>query len=340
MFRRRSYSPPGTVETYAAAGPSALRVLTYTATAAEEHVLSVEVGADAPELPEISPAGIRWITVTGVHDGALLRALGDLFGIHPLYLEDVQHTDQRPKIDAGDDHLFLVFRLGDQQVSVFASGRTVLLFLEHPSQHFNEVADRVRSGRGRIRAAGPDYLCYALLDAVVDSSLASMDAVQSRMEDLEEAIMDDPSGRSLAELHTLRSTVVAARRAVWPLREAVQSLLKAPPTYLGPETIPFLRDALDHVLALIDTVDSLSERARSMVQLHAAMVGAATNETMRVLTIIATIFIPLTFVAGIYGMNFQRMPELAWPWGYPTVVGVMFFIALGMVVFFKRRRWM
>jgi magnesium transporter len=286
--------------------------------------------------------------VLGVHDGALLRELGGRYGMHTLMLEDIQHTDQRPKFQEAEDSFFAVLRmiswrentgLDVEQVALHATGRTVISFQERPGDVFDGIRERIRTGRGRVRRSTADYLFYAILDAVIDTAFLVVDEIQEQVEDLENRILGAAQEAALSHVHHLRGEVIAVRRALRPLREMLQLASRGDYAYFTEPTHPFLADGYDHILALLDSVDAEMDRVTGLFQLHASMVGASTNEVMRVLTIIATIFIPLTFIAGIYGMNFAVMPELAWRYGYPAILAVMFLVGAGMVVYFRRRKW-
>jgi magnesium transporter len=349
-IRRQSVGqPPGSLTNEASAEPSRIHVITYNQSGVEE--TNVEVAADGsfPELPAEPEEGVRWVNVVGVQNGSFLQELGRRFSVHPLMLEDVQHTDQRPKLQDGGSTLFLVIRmiswngeegsLETEQVSMFSSGRTVISFQERQGDVLEGLRERIRRGKGRVRRSPADYLVYAILDAVVDSSFLAADELQASVEELEADIIHEPGEELLSRVHKLRGEVITLRRAIWPLREMLQLPSKGQNEFFNVETLPFLQDTYDHVLSLIDTIDSQRDRVTGLFQLHSSMVGASTNEIMRTLTIIATIFIPLTFVAGIYGMNFVHMPELQWRYGYPTLLGVMLVIAGGMIYYFRKRRW-
>lgn len=348
--RRESLGqPPGSLSTGDSAEPTLIHIITYDAGGVEEAHLKVDPGGAFPEIPKEPEKGVRWINVIGVHDGGLLQQIGGRFGVHPLILEDVQHTDQRPKLQDGGSSLFLVIRmiswnggegtLETEQVSIFSSGKTVISFQERRGDVLHGLRERIRSAKGRVRRSPADYLVYAILDAVVDSSFLAVDELQVAVEELEADIINDPTEDLLSRVHQLRGEVITLRRGIWPLREMLQLPSKGQNEYFNLETLPFLQDTYDHVLALVDTIDSQRDRVTGLFQLHTSMVGASTNEIMRTLTIIATIFIPLTFVAGIYGMNFTYMPELDWRYGYPTLLGVMLVIAGGMIYYFRKRRW-
>ncbi|MFP4210480.1 MAG: magnesium/cobalt transporter CorA [Alkalispirochaeta sp.] len=226
-----------------------------------------------------------------------------------------------------------------EQISLYSSGSTVISFQERPGDVFEGLRERIRTGRGRVRRSGVDYLFYAIVDAIIDTSFLVVDEMQERIEDTEDRIIATPQHAPLSIVHTLRGEVIAVRRALRPLREMLQTASTGDYGYFSEGTQPFLSDSYDHILTLIDGTDALMERISGLFQLHASIVGTSTNDVMRVLTIIATVFIPLTFIVGIYGMNFSYMPELTWRYGYPTVIGVMVMVAGVMIAYFKRQRW-
>ncbi len=291
-------------------------------------------------------ASVTWIDLSGLHEIESVEKLGSHFGIHPLVLEDVLHPTQRSKVEDHDDTLFLVIRLLsydeellDEQFSLILGSNFVMSFQERPGQVFSAVRERIRNGKGRIRKLGPDYLVYALIDAAVDEYFHTVDALRERLEDVESRIIHDPEPEDLQEIHALKSDVLRFRRAVWPLRETVGSLQRGDSSLLSEEITIFLKDLNDHVLQIREAVDSLVDTASALIDLHLSTMSQRTNDVMKVLTIMASIFIPLTFVAGIYGMNFENMPELKWAWGYPVVLIAMGLILLGLLIYFKRRKW-
>lgn len=348
-------TPPGSLVPSQTDTPTHIHVITFSAetSSVEEDHFDIVPGDGPPDILTQSFDGVRWINIVGVHDGELLREIGGTYGIHHLLLEDIQHTDQRPKFDERGDAFFGVLRmiswqqmdgansgrLDIEQVSLYSAGNYVISFQERPGDVFEGIRDRIRTGRGRVRRSGSDYLFYAIIDAVIDTAFIVVDEIQEQIEAIEDRIIADPHVAPLSVVHLLRGEVVAIRRALRPLREMLQNASKGNFTYFSETTYPFLSDGYDHILALIDSADAQMDRVTGLFQLHGSMVGTSTNEVMRTLTIIATIFIPLTFIVGIYGMNFATMPELGWRYGYPTVLGAMVVVAIGMIVYFKRRRW-
>ena len=294
--------------------------------------------------------GISWINIDGIHDIELIQKAGDLFGAHALTLEDILNTEQRPKTEVYDNYLFFSLKmlalsreshdLETEQVSMLLGERLVITFQERPGDVFEQVRERLRQGKGRIRRLKADYLAYALLDALVDSYFGILERLGEEMEDLEELVLKYPSKPSVSRIHKLKAQILVLRRAAWPLRELVSGFEKTESPLLEPSTRVFLRDVYDHIIQIIDSVEISRETISGLMDLYLSSLGNRTNEVMKVLTIVATIFIPLTFIAGVYGMNFHFMPELAWKWGYPAVLLAMLLAALVMLWYFRRKKWL
>jgi len=293
--------------------------------------------------------GVSWINITGLHEVETLAQFGDAFGLHPLVLEDVLNTDQRPKLEDYGEYLYIVIkRLGNgapaneistEQISLILGRNLVISFLESDSGVFNVVKDRILNNRGRIRRLGADYLAYTLMDAVVDNYFAIFEKLGERIEILQETIISRPTPASLQTLHALKRELLFLRKSVWPLREVVSGLQRGDSTLIHKDTWFYLRDVYDHTIHVIDTIETYRDMLASMMDIYLSSLSIRLNEVMKVLTIIATIFMPLTFIVGLYGMNFQHMPELSWRWGYPLVLLVMAGVTAGMLVFFRRKKW-
>lgn len=301
------------------------------------------------ELQPSSDESVTWVDIGGVHKLELLEAFGKQFSLHPLLLEDIANTDQRPKLDDYDTYLFLVMKvlsLTDrqdilvEQVSFVLGRNVVLSFQENGTDVFKPVRDRLRSGKGRMRQNGADYLLYALVDAIVDQYFLVLESLGEKIESLQEKVMADPKPDTLKEIHALKRQLLFLRRAVWPLREATNGLSRSDCPFLHEPTKVFLRDVYDHVVQIIDTIETLREMVSASLDIYLSSVSYRLNTVMRVLTVITTIFMPLSFIASIYGMNFEHMPELQWEWGYPAVLGAMGLIAAGMLMAFRQRRWL
>ncbi|MCS3702495.1 magnesium/cobalt transporter CorA [Salinibacter ruber] len=293
---------------------------------------------------------VTWINVTGVHDESVIRTIGDHFHVHPLIQEDIVHTGQRPKLDPQENYLYLVVKMlyfdedrGDElraeQVSFLVGERNLISFQEDPGDVFDPVRKRIRNGRGRIRDQGPDYLAYALLDVIVDHYFVVLEELGARTEDLEDEIMGEDARDVEDKIHDLRRDLIFMRRMTWPMRELLHQLERLDSSLWADNNQPYVRDTYDHVVQVLDLVEALRDTASGLHDLHMTSISNRMNEIMKVLTIIGTIFIPLTFVAGIYGMNFEYMPELAWKWAYPTVWGLMIALAGALLLYFRRREW-
>ncbi|MBN2564775.1 MAG: magnesium/cobalt transporter CorA [Candidatus Eisenbacteria bacterium] len=301
-------------------------------------------------LPFKDTPTVTWMNVTGLHDIAVVETLGNRYGIHPLVLEDIVHTGQRPKFDDFGDYLFLVLNtlhrnedtgeIQTEQISLILGANYVISFQEVPEDPFENVRDRLRQDKGRIRKSGPDYLAYALMDAIVDHYFAILEALGDRIEDMGVEAVNDPTPNTLHDIQGLKRTLNHLRRTIWPLREVISALERGESKLVAKATGVYLRDVYDHTIQVVEMVETFRDMASGMFDTYLSSVSNRMNEVMKVLTIIATIFIPVTFVAGVYGMNFSHMPELAWPWAYPAVLLLMLAIGLWMVFYFKRKGWL
>ncbi len=293
---------------------------------------------------------VTWINVDGIHDAALMQALGEHFGLHPLVQEDIVNTEQRPKVEDFGEYLYVVVKMlrwndsaGEpdaEQVSLVLGRGFVLSFQERAGDVFDPVRDRIRGDKGRIRKMGAGYLAYSLLDAVVDGYFSVLEKRGEQVEALEDELIARPSPAMLAEIYRFRREGLFLRRCVWPLRELVASLERGGSPLLGKGMGVYLRDVYDHAVQVIDAMETIRDMLSGMLETYLSSLSNRMNEVMKVLTIIATIFIPLTFIAGVYGMNFKYMPETEWRWAYPAALGVMLLVAAVMLVYFRRRRWL
>jgi magnesium transporter len=350
---KESGLPPGT-PVYVGpekAAPVRLSVIDYDEHEfAEKRLDSVEECFPFTERPTVT-----WVNVDGIHEEKVIRNLARHFRFHPLVQEDIVNTTQRPKVEDYDSYLFVVLKmlqwderrqeLTAEQVSLVLGERFVLSFQERPGDVFEAVRERLRTGKGRVRAAGADYLAYSLIDAVVDGYFGVLEGLGDRLETLEQVLISRPTPQTLREIHTLKREGLFLRKSVWPLREVISGLQRGESKLIASETAVYLRDVYDHTIQVIDTMETIRDMLAGMVDTYLSSVSNRMNEVMKVLTIIATIFIPLTFIAGVYGMNFQpdagplNMPELRWAWGYPAVLVVMAVVAALMVLYFRRKRW-
>lgn len=293
--------------------------------------------------------GVTWINVNGIHNVALIESLGKYFGLHPLTLEDIVNTTQRPKVEEFPNYVYAVLkmmafddaenRLNIEHVSLIFGENSVISFQEHEGDVFDYVRERIRKAKGRIRSLNADFLAYALMDAAVDHYFLALERIGDRIENMDDRILAHPRPGDIQEVHHLKREILSFRKAVWPLREEVGALGKSETALIRPETRVFLRDLYDHIIQIIDMVETFRDILGGIHDTYLSSVSNRMNEIMKVLTIISTIFIPMTFIAGVYGMNFENMPELKWPFGYYLTWGVMLMIALSLVFFFKRRKW-
>ena len=355
LLRPRKVTPgtaPGTLRPRAAPpeAPARMWMVRYD----PDHLVEADLLSPAG-LDEVPEEEMCWVDVTG-HDVELLAELGELLEVHPLALEDVVNVGQRPKVDDYESSLFIVLdlirwsadrtTLTKEQISLIVQDGLLLSVRERDSDVFEPVRERLRKGPGRrIRLKGADYLAYALMDTVVDHVFPVLDELGEQIESIESSLLEHPTPDDLNQLHRLKRDLLLVRRSVWPLRDAVGTLLRGESELVSDETRLFLRDVGDHVAHAVDVVETYREMTSSLVDLYLSSVSNRMNEIMKVLTIIATIFIPLGFVAGLYGMNFDpeaspwNMPELGWYWGYPAALAVMVGIAVGLLVFFRRKGW-
>lgn len=297
-----------------------------------------------------TPDTVTWINVTGLHDINLIKKLGEPLGLHPLTLEDIVNTAQRPKIEEFPGYVYMVLKMIHydlatnqiemEHVSLIIGESYVVSFQEKEGDVFDPVRERIRASKGRIRSMKADYLAYALMDAVVDNYFLVVEHIGDQIEDLEDRVLADPNPTILQELHRLKRDLLTIRKAVWPLREEIGALIKSESALIRAETKVYLRDLYDHIIQIIDMVETFRDILGGIHDLYLSNISIRMNEIMKVLTIIATIFIPLTFIVGVYGMNFEYMPELNWRWGYFSVWGVMIVIAIGMVIYFRKKKWL
>jgi magnesium transporter len=294
---------------------------------------------------------VTWINLEGIHDIHLIEKLGTCYEIHPLTLEDILNTDQRPKIDDMENYIFIVLKMlhcnnqgtniVSEQVSLILGSNFVISFQEGiKGDVFEPLRQRIRGSKGKIRKMGADYLAYAMLDGIVDNYFAVLEKLGEQIELLEEEVVTDPRPETLQKIHYLKREMLYIRRCIWPLREVIAALAKRESELIKESTEIYLRDVYDHVVQIIDTIETFREMLSSMLDIYLSSLSNRMNQVMKVLTIIATIFIPLTFLAGLYGMNFKYMPELEWHWGYPLVLAIMLSVVCIMMFFFKKRNWL
>ncbi len=311
----------------------------------EKQVPRAEQCADFKKTPTVT-----WINVDGIHEVEVIRKLGNDFGLHSLVLEDILNTSQRPKIEEFEKFIFVVLKMLQfdhknesvevEQVSMVIGENFLISFQERAGDVFEQVRERLRTGKGRIRSMRVDYLAYSLVDALVDNYFAIMEKLGEKIEGLEEEVLIQPAEKTVQKIHFVKREMVRLRRSVWPLREVISGLQRNDSGIIQEGTQIYLRDVYDHTIQVMDTIESYRDIVSGLVEVYLSSVSNRMNAVMKVLTIIATIFIPLTFVAGIYGMNFQHMPELEWKWGYPCVILVMGAIFIVMLVYFRSKKWL
>lgn len=353
LHDKRFHKPgtaPGTLPDVSAEHPVTVHILAFG-----------EYGCTERELATIDEAfpcleldhGVTWIDVVGLSDANLLRTLGERLGLRSLALEDVLNIGQRPKFEDHEEYLFIVVRelqlaaeLVSEQISFFVGPNYLLTFQERPGDVFEPVRERLRRGGGRLRKLGSDYLAYALIDAVVDNLFPILEAYGERIEKLEEDLIDEPTREELGEVHQVKKDLLLLRRATWPLREVLAAFERLDSPLVKHETRMYLRDCYDHTIQIMDMVETYRDLASGLMDLYLSSVSNRTNEIMKVLTIMASIFIPLTFLAGVYGMNFRpeagpmSMPELDWSFGYPAFWILNVAVAAGLLWMFRRRGWL
>jgi magnesium transporter len=324
--------------------PPVIRVIQYGAGALKEQEIT-EVERLRHSLTDDT---VTWIDVQGFGDEAVLRGIADLFSIHPLAIEDVVNVPQRPKAETYDEHQLVITRMSimpapldleTEQVSLFVGKNYVITFQERYGDVLDPVRARIRRGGWTIRKHGPDYLAYAIIDAIIDGYYPILEMLGDYLESLEERALSTPTPETLRAVHSVKQDLLALRRIIWPHREAINELIRDDTPMVSEPVRVYLRDCYDHCVQIIDVLESYRDIAGGLMEVYLSSVANRQNDVMKVLTIMATIFIPLTFMAGLYGMNFENMPELHWPWAYPVLLAAMVLTAMGMVVVFRRKGW-
>ena len=342
-------APPGSLVVDPHAPLPIIRVIAYGSEAVHEELVEdvSRIGSYLGRQP------VTWVNVDGLGDAVVVRKLGEIFGIHRLALEDIINSHQRAKVDQYDNHLFVVGRMVEmadhvetEQLSLFLGKSYVLSFQERVGDAFDPVRERIRKAGGRVRNAGPDYLAYALIDAFIDNYFPVLEKYGERLESIEEDVLSRPEPVLVSRMHEVKRDLLTLRRAIWPLRETVNSLVREPSPFISDETRVYFRDCYDHTIQIIDLLENYRDVASGLMEVYLSSVSNRLNEIMKILTMFTAFFIPLSLIAGIYGMNFNtarspfNMPELNWYLGYPFVLGLMATVALGMVTFFRRKGWL
>lgn len=325
--------------------PIRIRVINYTEDELEEREL--DCIEDAFEFIDSDPTS--WINIDGLNEPEAVEKIGRQAGIHALTIEDILHTHQRPKSEDAGSSIYLVVRMlsihpethevQSEQISFVLLKNTLITFQECPGDVFEVVRERIRNVQGRVRSKGADYLLYALMDALVDHYFKVMEELGERLGVIETKLMEDAYPSLLNEIYALKRELLYIRKSIWPLREAVGTLARSETLLIRENTLVYYRDLYDHTVQVIDTIESFRDMSSSVQDLYLSSLGNKTNQVMKVLTIIATLFIPITFVAGIYGMNFEVIPELQWRYGYAAVWAVMILMVMVMLGYFRRKKW-
>ncbi len=317
----------------------------------EKELPTIEAALSYKDKPSVS-----WINIDGIHRVDILEKIGARFDLHPLVLEDILNTTQRPKLENHGDYIFIVVKMlhyseksgtvEAEQISMILGPHFVISFQEKEGDIFNPIRERIRTQESRLRNNGADYLAYRLLDTIVDHYFAILENMGEKIVAVEDELMKNPTTDTLAEIHRLKREIIFLRKSIWPLREIISSLEREESPLIKDSTEIFLRDVYDHAIQVMDTVESFRDMVTGMLDIYLSNLSNKMNEVMKVLTIIATIFIPLSFITGIYGMNFSHdaspwnMPELGWYFGYPTAITVMVAIAIVMIIYFKKKKWL
>src|SRR3990172_2014872 len=316
----------------------------------ETHLQEVEIKTIEQCFPFKDKPTVTWINIEGLHQSEIIQGLGDCFGLHPLVMEDILNTDQRPKGEDYKDYLYIVLKMlhnvksteiVTEQISLILHPNFVISFQEGiEGDVFSQVRERLRSGKGRIRVMGADYLAYSLIDAIVDNYFAILEGIGEKIEDIEEELVTNPKRETLHRIHEMKREMIFLRKAVWPLREVISVLERGESPLIKNTTVVYLRDVYDHTIQVIDTIETSRDMLSGMLDIYLSSISNRMNEIMKFLTIIGTIFIPLTFIVGIYGMNFEFMPEIRWRYGYFAVMAFMFAIGIFMMFYFKKKKWL
>ncbi|MCP2519116.1 magnesium/cobalt transporter CorA [SCandidatus Aminicenantes bacterium Aminicenantia_JdfR_composite] len=290
-----------------------------------------------------------WVNITGISQIKIVEEIGRRLDLHPLILEDIVNTDQRSKVESFEDYIFIVLKIPFyeeqsseiriEQVSFVLGSNFVISFQEIENPIFNPIKERIRNPKSFIRKNGADYLAYCLIDVIIDNHFSIIENLEKDIENIEENLLINPSKETLQNIHKLKREIIFLRNSVWPLREVINNLERAESKLIKKTTGIYLRDAYDHTIQVIESIETLREMITGMLDVYLSSVSNQLNKIMMLLTVIGTIFIPLTFITGIYGMNFKYMPELYWKWSYPLVLLIMLIIGALMLVYFKRKKW-
>lgn len=324
-----------------------IHVIDYT----NEHINELEL-TDVNELQQFNNAdSVTWINIQGLHDVSVISQIGQMMGLHPLTMEDILDTNQRPKVEEFDEHLYISMKMINhlekvnmidiEQVSIVVHKNFVICFQEKPGDVFDDIRNRLKNGKGRARNRGGDYLAYMLIDLIIDFYYETLDQVWAKIEQLEDIVVKRPERIELKNIQIVRRDLIQLRRYMYPVRDVIHSLSSTNSVFFTDQTLMFIRDSYDHAVQVVENLDTYREILTSVMDLYISQLSMKMNEVMKVLTIMSTIFIPLTFIAGIYGMNFEHMPELGWSLSYPIgFYSVIAVVTIGMIIFMKTRKWL
>ena len=315
----------------------------------EKNVETCEINSVEEIDPYTDTPQVTWVDVSGLHDTELIKQIGEKFNIHPLVLEDILNTETRPKIEMTDKYIFIAMKMltynaaeneiVTEQVSFILGDTFVFSFLEKSDNIFNPIKDRITNNYGRVRKQPSDYLFYALMDVVVDQYFLLLEQIEHNIESLDDEVISNADRSQIEKIYNLKNKLLLTRRSLWPLRELFTRLMREESKLINKKIVPYLRDLLDHTIQITETIELQREITNGLMETHLSMMSFKMNEVMKVLTVIATIFIPLTFIVGVYGMNFKNMPEIEWPWAYFALWGVMITVVLFMLFYFRRKKW-
>jgi magnesium transporter len=343
---QRAILPPGAAPANGETSDATVKitVIDYDETHFQEKI----VGKISECFPFRDTETVTWINVDSLGNPKLIEDLGKCFTIHPLILEDIFNTGQRPKMEDLDQYIYLNLKMLTyldsskvikiEHISIIFGHNFLISFQEDIGDVFEPVRERIRK-EGRIRKLGPDYLAYALIDGIVDNYFSVMEKLEEQVEDLEEELVTSPNPDSLQKISRLKKDMIFLRKSVWPLRELISNLERSESNLIRESTRIYLRDVYDHTIQVIDTLETFRDMVSGMIDIYLSGLSYKMNEIMKVLTLIATIFIPLTFVVGLYGMNFRNMPEIEWQYGYYSVLIVMAVMVITMLTYFRRKKW-
>ncbi len=326
--------------------PVRIHILHYNDT----EITESELGSIAESVDYKKETGVTWLNISGVHDEKIIRDIGDIYNIHPLVMEDIANTTQRPKIEEHDDYLFVIIKMTYlkpdnsemqiEQVSLLVGNDYVISLQEKEGDILDGLRERLRNNKGRIRKLGSDYLMYSIIDTVVDNYFTVLEHIGEQLEETEEQLLLSAEQETLNKIYHLKQELMFIHKSIWPMREVISSIQRIDSDLIDKNTMLYLRDVYDHTVQVAETLEIFREMSSGMLDLYLSTVSNKLNEVMKVLTIFAAIFIPLTFIAGVYGMNFRHMPELQWKYGYLLWWVVIIVLTLGMFIYFKRKKWL